>query len=226
MVGVHAEVDNADWTDGNRNGLSSLLSNLQPAPAVARRWDRTTVTDRDQVTNLLSAWQGGDESALAQLSPYIYRELHRLAARAMDGEAAGHTLQTTALVHEAFVRLVGADVDFSGRQHFFALAARMMRRILVDHARTRRRSKRGSGQVHLSLDAVEAGGGEDLSSVIELDEALGRLAEIDNRAADVIELIYFGGLSYEETAAALDISRTAVVEDLRFARAWLRKAMG
>ena len=181
--------------------------------------------DKEQVTNLLSAWQGGDEAALEQLSPYVYKELHRLAARAMDGESAGHTLQTTALVHEAFVRLVGADVDFSGRQHFFALAARMMRRILVDHARTRKRAKRGSGQLRVSLDVDELSSGDDVASVIELDEALGRLAAIDRRAADVVELIYFGGLSYEETAATLEVSRTTVVEDLRFARAWLRKTM-
>jgi RNA polymerase sigma factor (TIGR02999 family) len=187
------------------------------------------VSDRDQVTNLLIAWQGGDEAALERLSPYVYKELRRLAGRAMEGEGAGHTLQTTALVHEAFVRLVNAEVDYQGRQHFFALAARMMRRILVDHARTKRRAKRGSGEAHVPLDAAldrEAGdSATDSATVIELDDALTKLAGFDARMAETVELIYFGGLSYEETAAALGVSRAAVFEDLRFAKAWLKNAM-
>ena len=187
------------------------------------------MSDKNQVTNLLIAWQGGDEAALEQLSPYIYQELRRLARRAMDGESAGHTLQTTALVHEAFVRLVGAEVSYQGRQHFFALAARMMRRILVDHARAKRRAKRGSGGVHLPLHAADDAEAQpsvtDAETVIELDDALTKLAAFDARMAETVELIYFGGLSYEETAAALGISRAAVFEDLRFAKAWLRNAM-
>jgi RNA polymerase sigma factor (TIGR02999 family) len=183
------------------------------------------VSDQDQVTNLLIAWQGGDDAALEQLSPYVYRELRRLASRAMGGEGAGHTLQTTALVHEAFVRLVDVDVDFRGRQHFFALAARMMRRILVDHARTKRRAKRGSGEPHVSLDVVADSEPTDSVSVIELDDALTKLTAFDARMAEVVELIYFGGLSYDDAAAALGISRTAVFEDLRFAKAWLKNAM-
>jgi RNA polymerase sigma factor (TIGR02999 family) len=187
------------------------------------------VSNKDQVTNLLIAWQGGDESALEQLSPYVYQELRRLAGRAMEGESSGHTLQTTALVHEAFVRLVDAEVDYRGRKHFFAIAARMMRRILVDHARAKRRAKRGGREVHVPLDA----GGDvetepaatDLASVLELDDALTKLAAFDSRMADTVELIYFGGLSYEEAADTLGISRTAVFDDLRFAKAWLRNAM-
>jgi RNA polymerase sigma factor (TIGR02999 family) len=185
------------------------------------------VNERREVTNLLIAWQGGDKAAFDQLSPYVYQELRRLAGRAMRKEPPGHTLQTTALVHEAFMRLVDADVDYSGRQHFFALAARMMRRILVDHARAKHRGKRGSGAPLLSLDPTAIGSGEsgDPVTVIELDDALTKLAQFDPRLAEVIELIYFGGLSYEETAATLDISRTAVFEDLKFAKAWLRQAM-
>ena len=181
--------------------------------------------EQDQVTSLLIAWQGGDDAALERLSPYVYQELRRLARRAMDGESAGHTLQTTALVNEAFVRLVGADVDFRGRQHFLALAARMMRRILVDHARAKRRAKRGRGEPHVSLDAVADSAPADSASVIELDDALTKLAAFDARIAEVVELIYFGGLSYDEAATALGTSRTAVFEDLRFAKAWLKNAL-
>lgn len=185
------------------------------------------MSDKDQVTNLLIAWQGGDQAALEPLSGYVYEELRRLAGRAMRGEAPGHTLQTTALVHEAFVRLIDADVDFRGRQHFFALAARMMRRILVDHARAKRRAKRDSGGPLLTLGAAESGADDSVDpvAVIELDDALTKLGEIDPRLAKVVELIYFGGLSYDEAAAALDVSRTAMFEDLKFARAWLREAM-
>jgi RNA polymerase sigma factor (TIGR02999 family) len=180
---------------------------------------------RSNVTTLLAAWQSGDQAALEELSPYIYQELRRLAGRAMAGETPGHTLQTTALVHEAFVRLVDAEVDYSGRQHFFTLAARMMRRILVDHARGKRRDKRGGGQRPASLDtAVDVADG-DAISIIELDEALEKLAAHDARMAEAVELIYFGGLSYEETAETLGISRTAVFEDLTFAKAWLKNAM-
>lgn len=181
--------------------------------------------DRDQVTNLLIAWQGGDDAALEELSPYVYQELRRLARRAMDGESSGHTLQTTALVHEAFERLIDAAVDYSGRQHFFALAARMMRRILVDHARAKRRAKRGSGEPQLPLEAAAHASAEDSASVIELDDALTKLADFDARMADTVELVYFGGLSYEEVATTLGVSRTSVFEDLRFAKAWLKNAM-
>lgn len=186
---------------------------------------RVLVSDKEQVTNLLLAWQGGDEDALEELSPFVYRELHRLAGYAMAGESAGHTLQTTALVHEAFVRLFSADIEYEGRHHFFALAARMMRRILVDHARGRQRKKRGSGERPLPLAEDSQGAAVQLDSMLELDDALGRLTEFDSKLAETVELVYFGGLSYNDIATMRDTSKTAVFEDVRFAKAWLRKAM-
>lgn len=180
------------------------------------------VTD---VTGLLLAWQGGDEAALKQLSPHIYEELHRLAGRAMSGENQGHTLQTTALVHEAYLRLTDAELALENRQHFYALAARMMRRILVDHARGKRREKRGSGVRHETLNESIALGGDSLTTIIELDDALGKLSENDPKLAEAVELIYFGGLSYEEVATELGIPRTRLFEEIKFAKAWLQAAM-
>ena len=183
------------------------------------------MTDNQQVTNLLVAWQEGDEGALEELSPFVYRELHRLAGYAMAGEGQQHTLQTTALVNEAFVRLVSADVDFQGRHHFFALAARMMRRILVDHARAKQRTKRGSGERPLPLSEDVHGAVVELDGLLELDSALAKLTEFDAKLAETIELVFFGGLSYKEIADLRETTRTAVFEDVRFAKAWLRKAM-
>jgi RNA polymerase sigma factor (TIGR02999 family) len=179
------------------------------------------------VTGLLVAWRDGDEAALERLSPLLYTELRRLAGAYMAREAPGHTLQATALVNEAFVRLVDADVDYRDRRHFFALAARMMRRILVDHARTRERDKRGGGVVALSFDEEQhvPAGASDGTSILELDEALSRLGEIDARMVEAVELIFFGGLTYEEAAEVLGISRSTLFEDVRFARAWLKRAM-
>jgi RNA polymerase sigma factor (TIGR02999 family) len=179
------------------------------------------------VTGLLVAWRDGDEAALERLSPLLYTELRRLAGAYMAREAPGHTLQATALVNEAFVRLVDADVDYRDRRHFFALAARMMRRILVDHARTRERDKRGGGVVALSFDEEQhvPAGTSDGTSILELDEALSRLGEIDARMVEAVELIFFGGLTYEEAAEVLGISRSTLFEDVRFARAWLKRAM-
>ncbi|MEE4361461.1 MAG: ECF-type sigma factor [Pseudomonadales bacterium] len=179
------------------------------------------------VTALLVAWREGDEAALDRLSPLLYGELRQLAGAYMALEAPGHTLQATALVNEAFVRLVDADVDYRDRRHFFALAARMMRRILVDHARSRERDKRGGGVVALTFDdALHVPEGRaDATSVLELDEALSRLGEIDARMVEAVELIFFGGFTYEEVAEMLGVSRTVLFEDVRFARAWLKRAM-
>ena len=174
------------------------------------------------VTTLLLAWRDGDEDALGRLVPLVHRELRRLAQRAMAGERADHTLQATALVNEVYLRLVDmGNVRWSDRAHFFALSARMMRRILVDIARSRCYQKRGGGVpvVHLEEAAVAAPErGEDL---IALDEALQRLAAIDPRRSQVVELRFFGGLGVDETAEVLNVSRHTVMRDWTLARTWL-----
>lgn len=173
------------------------------------------------VTQLLAAWRAGDTGHLDRLLPLVYAELHQLAQRQMQGERPGHTLQATALVHEAFLRLSGADVPWQDRVHFFALAANTMRRVLVDHAKARRRGKRGGGAAHVPLEEavhVREAPSEDVEA---LDEALERLAARDARKARVVELHYFAGLNYDEIAEALSISPATVDRDLRFAKAWL-----
>lgn len=177
------------------------------------------------VTRLLSAWRSGDASALQNLTPLVYDELKGLARRYMRREREGHTLQATAVVHEAFVRLVGMDVPWQNRVHFFAVAARLMRRILVDHAKGRQRSKRGGPNTLVSLGFGEEGGNTAVSAgeidVLEIDDALERLSRRDARLAQIVELHYFAGLTYGETALALDISEATVHRDLRMAKAWI-----
>lgn len=180
---------------------------------------------KQDVTSLLSAWQAGDSAAMEQVSPYIYEELRRLARHYMSGENPGHTLQTTGLVNEAFMRLVGGEFDYPSRSHFFALAARMMRQILVDHARGRRREKRGGGQRNLTFDEAAHVDGRSAQTILEVDEALTRLADQDPRMAQAVELVYFGGLSYDETAEVLGVSRSTLGNDLKFAKAWLKDAL-
>lgn len=158
---------------------------------------------------------------LDRLMPLVYQELHALAHRHMRGEREDHTLQTTALVHEAFLRLSGSDVRFQDRVHFFALAASTMRRVLVDHAKSKQRAKRGGGAVLLPIDAALDASGAPRDDVIALDEALERLTQHDERKARVVELYYFAGLTYEEIATSLDVSLATVDRDLRFAKAWL-----
>jgi len=177
------------------------------------------------VTELLSAWRNGDETALQTLMPIVYRELQRLARGAMRGERPGHTLQATALVHEAYLHLVDAKVDWSDRAHFYALAARQMRRILVNHAAARNAEKRGGAAHHTSLDhALEVAGAQD-AAITDLDDALRRLEAIDERGARIVELHYFGGLTYEEMAEVLKLSTSTLDTELRFAKAWLRAAL-
>ena len=177
------------------------------------------------VTQLLVQWRGGDRKALDELAPQVYEQLHNLAKRCMRGERANHTLQATALVHEAYVRLVDMEVPWKDRAHFFALAARLMRRILVDHAKSMRRQKRGGGVTRITLDEALVVAPETASDLVELDEVLSRLAEFDEQKSQVVELTYFGGLTYEETAEALAMSTATVHRELRLAKAWLYREL-
>lgn len=177
---------------------------------------------RRDVTGLLIAWRDGDESALNQLMPVVDDELHRLARYLMRGERGGHTLQTTALVNEAYLRLVDLSrVRWQDRAHFFAISARLMRRILVDHARSKNNVKRGGSVRRVALDEAIAIAAERGADLVALDDALGALATIDARKSQVVELRFFGGLSVEETAHALHVSRETVMRDWRLAKAWL-----
>ncbi len=175
----------------------------------------------DQVTRLLLDWHRGQSAALEQLTPLVYQTLREIARRQMRGERPGHTLQPTALVGEAYLKLVNADLAWRDRGHFYAVAARMMRRILVDHARNRQRHKRGGDLTRIELvEGLIPADGND-AELVDLDQALGKLQSFDERKGQVVELIYFGGLTYEETAAALDISPATVDRELRLAKAWL-----
>lgn len=178
------------------------------------------------VSDLLVRWRDGDDTALERLMPLIYDELHLLARRQLRGERADHTLQTTALVHEAYLRLVGSDVQWEGRIHFLAVAAQTMRRVLVDHARSRSRQRRGGGLKLVTFDDARAVAPGPSMDLVVLDEALERLAAMDGRKARAAELHYFGGLSYDETALALGVSSATVHRELRVAKAWLYRELG
>ncbi|HET9178724.1 MAG TPA: sigma-70 family RNA polymerase sigma factor [Terriglobia bacterium] len=174
------------------------------------------------VTLLLRAWGEGSKEALDRLAPVVHRELRRIAGRLMAGQRPNHTLQATALVNEAYLRLVDTQqANWKDRAHFFALCARAMRQILVDHARRRDSAKRGGGQVAIELEEGLAADSSPEANLLELDDALNRLAALDSRKSQVIELRFFGGLSVEETAEALKISQETVQRDWKLARAWL-----
>ena len=187
------------------------------------------------VTRLLVQWSGGNEAALGELTSLLYRELRSLAQRHLRRERSNHTIQRTALVHEAFVRLVNQQsVDWRSRGHFFALASTVMRRILVDHARARLSSKRGGGLPVESLEEIEEGtepadqsGGDSDSDedITAIDSALTRLASIDDRQVQIVQMRYFGGMTIEETAQALDISEATVKREWTLARAWLKREL-
>jgi len=179
----------------------------------------------DDVTQLLGAWRSGDPQALDQLVPLVYRELQRLARGAMRGERSGHTLQTTALVHEAFIALADAKVDWADRAHFFAIAARQMRRVLVNHGEARRAAKRGGGAIHEPLDEALHVVGSDGAEISDIDDALRRLEAFDARKAQILELHYFGGLTYDEMAEVMQLSTSTIDTELRFAKAWLRSQL-
>src|SRR4030095_9940490 len=177
-----------------------------------------------ELTQLLIAWSRGDARALEQLTPLVYAELRKIAHRYMNRERAGHTLQTTAVVHEAFLRLLGnPQENWHNRAHFYAIAAQMMRRILVDYARANLRTKRGGETIRVALEDIDAPVTEPAldPDLIALDEALEKLVEIDPRRGRVVELRFFGGLSVEETAHVLQVAPDTVVRDWRVAKAWL-----
>ena len=189
-----------------------LRNDLMPAPAT--------------VTQLLVAWSGGDAAALDALTPLIHQELHRLASRQMAGERPGHLLQPTALVNEAYMRLVNwKGVQWQNRTHFFATAAQIMRRVLVDMARKRGRAKRGQGQLHVSLSEAAQQPLAQRADLMALDEAMKALELVDPRKSRVVELRYFGGLSLEEAALVIGVSVMTVRRDWVLARAWLYREL-
>jgi RNA polymerase sigma factor (TIGR02999 family) len=178
------------------------------------------------VTRLLTAWSKGDQNALHELMPLVYNELHRIAQRAWRGLDRGNTLQPTALINEAYLRLAGAENStFQSRGHFFAVACTAMRQILVNHARSRHAEKRGGGQAALSLNDIQVAVHQEAADVVALHEALERLHAIDPRKSQVVEMRYFGGLTIEETAEALGLSVVTVNRDWRLARTWLLREM-
>lgn len=183
-------------------------------------------TGSPQITQLLLAWGQGDQAALETLMPLVYDELRKVAARHLRGQRPNHTLQTTALVNEAYLRLIDASqVQWQNRAHFFAVAAHLMRRILVDFARTRNYQKRGGGAQQVSLAEAVIVAPERGADLLALDEALTRLQTLNARQAQVVELRYFGGLSEEETAEALKVSVRTVRRDWNFARVWLHREL-
>jgi RNA polymerase sigma-70 factor, ECF subfamily len=180
-----------------------------------------------QMTQLLQAWGQGEDAALEKLIPLVHQELRRLARRYMFGERAGHTLQATALVNEAYLKLLGCQkVEWQNRAHFFAISAQVMRRILVDSARARGYQKRGGGIPKVTLDEGMIGPKEKGRDLVALDDALQALSAVDARKGRVVELRFFGGLSAEETAAVLKVSPDTVLRDWRLAKAWLAREMG
>lgn len=192
------------------------MAPLQPRPD-----DRTL-----DVTQLLTAWRGGDTAAMEQLAPILQQELHRVASWHLAKERPGHILQTTALVNEAYVRLIDwKNVRWQNRAHFFAMASRMMRHILVDYARAQHREKRGGSVVHVSLSSAEGVPVESSENVVALDEALQKLQAFAPRQERIVELRFFSGLSLEETAEVLEVSVATVRKDWSLARAWLYREL-
>ena len=179
----------------------------------------------NHVTTLLHAWREGRSDARDELITIVYPQLRSLAARHLSGENAGHTLNATSLVHEAYLKILGSEGKWEDRVHFFAVSARVMRHILVDHAKANRSQKRGGLAAKVSLENAIAISPEPEERLLDLDEALHNLSEIDQRKADLVELIYFGGMNQTEAAEVLNVSETTVQRDLRMAKAWLYRAL-
>ena len=179
------------------------------------------------VTQLLEQWNGGDESALGELMPVVYSELRRLAGAYLRRERSGHTLQPTALINEAYLKLVDQQrARWQNRAQFFGVAAQLMRRILVDHARARQAAKRGGPQYTLSLEHVDPASDAPDVDLLAVHEALERLAAVDSQQSQIVELRFFGGLSIEETAEALGVGQATIEREWKMARAWLRRELG
>lgn len=179
-----------------------------------------------QITQLLVEWRSGNERALNELMPLVHDNLRQLAGKYMRNENAGHTLQATALVNEAFLKLFDNSVTWQNRAHFLAIAARSMRQILVDHARSKKSQKRGGGEFMVTLHDTQVADGHSEPDLLDIEDALDRLADADPRKADIVELSFYGGMTYDEIGEALGISAATVDRELRFSRAWLRKEMG
>jgi RNA polymerase sigma factor (TIGR02999 family) len=179
----------------------------------------------EPVTILLQQLSAGDEQALNALMPLVYEQLRRQASRCLAGERGSHTLPATALVHEAYLRLVKSEISWQNRAHFYALAARLMRRILVDHARTKKREKRGGSVAHVPLEEVLMVGDQPADGILELDDALHRLAQRDERKSRIVEMVFFGGLTLEQAAAVLGTSLATTHRELKMAKAWLYVAL-
>jgi RNA polymerase sigma-70 factor (ECF subfamily) len=191
------------------------------ASSVETGMDRSSTSQR-RVTQLLQRWSQGDDAAVVELTPLVYEELRRLAHHYMEGQRPNHTLQTTALVNEAYLRLADqTDPNWQSRAHFFAVAARAMRQILVSYARTQHAQKRGGGALKIELDEAALVSPEESREIVELHEALEQLSALDSRKAQIVELKYFGGLNYDEIAEVLKISRITVRRDWEFAKVWL-----
>ena len=183
------------------------------------------MSDSNDVTRLLIDWRAGDQGALAELLPLVEHALHQIAARQMRGERPGHTLQATVLVNDAYLKLVDASVSWQNRAHFLAVAAHIMRNILIDHARARRRDKRGGGGVRVTLYEADIASAGPEPDILDLEEALARLDTFDNRKAKVVEMNFYGGMTYDEIAEALEISPATVDRELRMAKAWLYREL-
>jgi RNA polymerase sigma-70 factor, ECF subfamily len=198
----------------------------------AKGWKKVRATvspmtsSSSSVSQLLKAWSQGDEAALEQLTPLVYDELHRLARRFMRRESPGHTLQTSALVNEAYLRLIDQrNVSWQNRSHFFGIASQLMRRILVDHARSQARQKRGGNAQRLSLDATAVLTKERVVDLVAIDEALTKLAEFDSQKSRIVEMKFFGGLTNDEVAECLNVSSRTIEREWRKSKAWLKSAL-
>ncbi|HTS75565.1 MAG TPA: ECF-type sigma factor [Bryobacteraceae bacterium] len=175
----------------------------------------------DTITGLLQSWSNGQREAIDKLIPLVYRELREIARRRMSRESADHTLQPTELVHEVYSRLVRSEIPAKNRTHFYAICARLMRRILIDHSKSSLRQKRGAGAVMLTLNGFDVAGPDAPERILAIHEALEKLADFDQRKAQIVELVVFGGLAQETAAEALDISPATLRRDLKVAKAWL-----